>query len=211
MTGLLFVAASVLFWISWLLMPGVGVTDAAQIFALVGSHRSLVAMSVVTQLVSAILYVPALAGVLSDADLRAVRAVRWGAGLLLVGAMGSAADAVLHLLAFAMTAPGVDHASMVPVMAFMQGQGLMLLAPLILSLFVGGAVLSIALARAGVVSRWNPWMHAIAMAAAVIGGALASSGLVPARVVGLAFLAVVAASQVWVGMVLQQRRSVNGA
>lgn len=211
MAGLLLVVAAVLFWISWLLMPGVGVTDAAQIFELVGSHRPLVAISVVAQLVSAILYVPALAGALSDADLRGVRGVRWGAGLLLVGAMGSAADAVLHLLAFAMTAPGVDRASMVPVMAFMQGQGLMLLAPLILSFFVGGAALSWALAKAGLVSRWNPWMHGLAVGVAVLGGVMAASGLVPARVVGLAFLGVVSGAHVWAGIALSRRpAAVNG-
>jgi hypothetical protein len=41
--------------------------------------------------------------------------------LLLLGAMGSAADAVLHLLAYAMTAPGLDRGPLLEVMAFMQG------------------------------------------------------------------------------------------
>jgi hypothetical protein len=74
--------------------------------------------------------------------------------------MGSAADAVLHLLAYAMTAPGLDT------MAFMQGPGLLLLAPLILCFFVGGAWLSVALARAGIVPRWNPLLHGAAVGVA---------------------------------------------
>jgi hypothetical protein len=44
-------------------------------------------------------------------------------------------------------------------MAFMQGPGLLLLAPLIASFFLGGAWLSRAFARAGVVSRWNARLY----------------------------------------------------
>jgi hypothetical protein len=159
-------------------------------------------LSVITQLLSAVLYVPALLGVVSDARSGRVPALRWGADLLIVGAMGSAADAVLHLLAFAMTAPGVPRAPMIPVMAFMQGPGLFLLAPLVLSFFLGGAVLSFAFGGAGVISRWNARLHVIGLAVAVIGGGLASSGLVPARLVGLTFLAIVSAAQAWVGLAL---------
>jgi hypothetical protein len=205
MNGLWFVAAAVLFWLSWLLMPGVGVTDPQQIFALVASQRSLVAASVVVQLLSAALYGPALVGIVSDGDLGRVPALRWGAALLLVGAMGSAADAVLHLLAYAMTAPDLEAGSLIRVMAFMQGQGLFLLAPLILSFFVGGFVLSIALAMAGLVSPWNARLHGLAVAVAIVGGALASSALVSPRAVGLSALAMVSAAQAWVGVSLYRR------
>ncbi|HWQ35241.1 MAG TPA: hypothetical protein VNQ79_20515 [Blastocatellia bacterium] len=124
-------------------MPGVGVTDAEQIFRLVASQRSLVAASVIIQLISAVLYVPALLGTASEAIFTVsvncdppaqallgtaseaitgqIPGVKWSAGLLLVGATGSAADAVLHLLAYAMTAPGLDLATLIRVMAFMQG------------------------------------------------------------------------------------------
>jgi hypothetical protein len=91
---------------------------------------------------------------------------------------------------------------MIPVMAFMQGPGLFLLAPLVLSFFLGGAVLSFAFGGAGVISRWNARLHVIGLAVAVIGGGLASSGLVPARLVGLTFLAIVSAAQAWVGLAL---------
>ena len=107
MSGLLFSAAAVLFWLSWALMPGVGVTDPGQIFELVSSRRSLVAASVVLQLVSAAFYAPALVGLIARARLgrdtraqvgsaRSCWSVRWD----------SAADAVLHLLAYAMTGAG---------------------------------------------------------------------------------------------------------
>jgi hypothetical protein len=199
MSGLFLVAAAVAFWIAWLLMPGVGVTDPARIFELVGSQRELVATSVVVQLLSAALYVPALVGLLTGGPASRPASMRWGAGLLLTGAMGSAADAVLHLLAFAMTAPGIDSASLVPVMAFMQGPGLLMLAPLLASFFAGGWLLSLASARARVVPRWNVWLYPIAFAVAIAGGRLAAAGLVEGRLVGLAMLGLVSAAQAWVG------------
>jgi len=202
-TGACLVAAASLFWLSWLLMPGVGVTDAARIFELVGASRAQVLASVVLQLVSAALYVPALVG--AAASLRA--SVRRAAGVLLLGAMGSAADAVLHLLAYAMTAPGLERTSLVPVMQFMQGPGLGLLLPFVAAFFAGGAWLSIALARAGVVSRANPWLHAAALAVAIAGGALVRTfGITLGRSVGLAALALVAGAQAWVGLALRRAK-----
>jgi hypothetical protein len=209
--GISLVAAAVLFWLSWLPMPGVGVTDAKRIFELVASQRSLVACSVVVQLLSAVLYVPASLGVACDSEVGTVPAARRGAGLLLVGAMGSAADAVLHLLAYAMTEPGLEPGSLVRVMAFMQGPGLFLLAPLIACFFIGGGALSVALAKAGVVARGNARLHLLAVGVAVVGGALASWGLLPPRAVGLTALGVVSGAQAWLGAALLNRRAEKAA
>jgi hypothetical protein len=203
--GTFLVAAAAFFWLAWALMPGVGVTDANEIFALVGAHRGDVLASVALQLVSAVFYVPALVGIAADPKLGRERGIRASAIALLVGALGSAADAVLHLLAYAMTAPGVDAAPMIPVMQFMQGPGLALLGPLILAFFAGGAWLSIAAARAGVVPRWNPWLHAAAVGVAIAGGLLAKTGVGSARVAGLAFLGLVAIAQIGVGLGLRRR------
>ncbi|MFN7944119.1 MAG: hypothetical protein U0Z53_01985 [Blastocatellia bacterium] len=205
-TGISLVAAALLFWLSWLLMPGVGVTDAEQIFRLVAAQRPLVAASVVMQLISAVLYVPALLGIVSDAKL-GVTAARRSAGLLLVGAMGSAADAVLHLLAYAMTMPGLEIRTLVRVMAFMQGPGLLLLAPLILCFFLGGAGLSLAFARIRLVSRWNLRLHGIALAVAVIGGPLATREWVASRAVGLITLGLISAAQAWIGIAMWMGRA----
>ena len=202
MSGITLIVAAVLFWISWALMPGVGVTNPNEIFKLVGAARPWVAASVVTQLISAVLYVTALQGVVGNSRIGHFRGVRWGAGLLAVGAMGSVADAVLHLLAYAMTAPGVDRAAVTPVMAFMQGPGLVVHAPMILSFFVGGPVLASALARIGVASRWNAPLHLIGVALAVVGGGLASAGWMSSRVVGLAVLATISVAQAWTGTAL---------
>jgi hypothetical protein len=196
------IAAAASFWFAWLLMPGVGVTDAGEIFALVGSQRGLVAASVLVQLSSAVLYVPAMVGILSQRKLAAARGVRGAAALLLIGAMGSAADAVLHLLAFAMTAPGVDTHAMTPVMMFMQGPGLILLAPILSCFFAGGIRLSIALGRAGFAPKHTSWLHYAGLVVVLLGAALASKGLVPARVVGWLFLGCVSAAQAWVGLAL---------
>lgn len=209
--GISLVGAALLFWLSWLLMPGVGVTDAEQIFELVGSQRLSVAVSVVVQLLSAVLYVPALLGIASHAHLGSHPGVRVGAGVLLVGAMGSAADAVLHLLAYAMTAPGVEAPSLIRVMAFMQGPGLLFLAPLLGCFFVGGAWLSVAFARACFISRGGAYLHGAAVVLAMGGGAAASLGLVSPRAVGLAVLGCVGGAQVWVGLALSSPGAVRAA
>jgi hypothetical protein len=153
--------------------------------------------------VSALLYIPALTSIAADPRLTREHLVPWGAMLLIAGAMGSAADAVLHLLAYAMTAPNIDQASMIPVMAFMQGPGLLVLAPMLASFFIGGAALSIGLGRLGVVSRWNGRSHVIAILVAIVGGLAATARLVPGRVVGLVFLAMVSGAQAWAGIALE--------
>ena len=200
--GLLLITAAVLFWLSWCLMPGVGVTDPAQIFELVARQRSLVMMSVITQLLSSALYIPALLGIVCGTDMAAKPGIRWGAGLLLLGAMGSAIDAVFHLVAYAMTMPGLELGSLLKVMAFMQGPGLRLVGPFILCFFVGGIVLSIALAQWRIVSRTSGHTYLIALGVALAGGATASSGLISSRVVGLSVLGAVSAAQVLVGFEL---------
>jgi len=202
--GAWLVAAALLFWLSWSLMPGVGITDARRILDLVGQHRSRVAVSVALQLLSAACYAPALAGLLAQPALAAQRGVRGAAILLLIGAMGSAADAVFHLLAHAMTAPGLDPAAFVAAMEAMQGPGLRFILPLIAAFFAGSVWLSIALARLGVVPLWNPLLYALALAIALGGGVLASEGE-SARRVGLAVLALVAAAQSGIGAALWRR------
>src|SRR5262249_44619071 len=57
--GLLLIAAAALFWLSWGLMPGAGVTRAAPIFDPVANKGASVMLSIVVQLISSALYVPA--------------------------------------------------------------------------------------------------------------------------------------------------------
>src|SRR5512138_1713978 len=93
------VAASILFWISWSLMPGVGVTDTKLILEKVALQRDAVWLSTVLQLVSAACFAPPLFALARLGHARGSRALRVGAVLLAIGAMGSAADAIFHLLA----------------------------------------------------------------------------------------------------------------
>jgi len=212
-TGLFLIAAAALFWLSWSLMPGVGVTDPAHIFDLVARQRSLVMLSVITQLLSAALYVPALLGISSSSGRPSGRQVQWGAGLLLLGAIASGIDAVLHLLAYAMTMPGLDRSALLPVMAFMQGPGLLLIAPFIISFFAGSVLLSIALAKVRVVSRASLYMHTISFGLAIVGGFAASHGLVSSRAVGLTVLGLISLAQASLGIELRrvpQSATLNG-
>jgi hypothetical protein len=128
--------------------------------------------------------------------------VRAGAILLLVGAMGSAADAVFHLLAFAMTASPPAGADLVALMQTMQGPELRFILPLIAAFFVGSAWLSVALARRGAVSVGNPACYALALAVGVVGGSLAPRVGLFARAVGLAVLGLVAGAQAWAGLAI---------
>jgi hypothetical protein len=208
--GAALVAAAALFWLAWLLMPGVGITDAARILDLVGEHAARVRVSVAAQLLSAACYAPALVGIVATRRLRRQRAVRAGAILLAIGAMGSAADAVFHLLAVEMVAPGADRSAVLPVMARMQSAGLLYIAPLILAFFAGSAVLALGFVRAGVVPRANLILLALAVAVAVIGGPLAA-GTAATRAVGLAVLGLVGASQAWLGLALWRSPSAGSA
>ena len=200
--GLLLIVAAALFWFSWFLMPGVGVTDSALIFGLVGHKRSSVMLSVVMQLVSSGLYVPALLGLSFSFSNTHEAWVRRSTGLLLLGAMGSAMDAVFHLVAYAMTMPGLEPGSLLQVMAFMQGPGLRLVAPFIVSFFVGGIFLAVALRKEGAISRAGEYFYATALGVAVAGAAAASSGIVPQRAVGLSVLAAISMAQICVGLEL---------
>lgn len=209
--GAWLLVASLAFWLAWLLMPGVGVTDTAQIFALVGAHRGSVYLSAVLQLVSAAAYAPGLAGVLGSEWGRRSAAVRLGCVLLLVGAMGSAADAIFHLVAYEMTAPGVPAQAMAPVMSRLQGPDLALLLPFVAAFFGGHAVLVGALRRRSALARLGFASLLLAPAIAAAGAAAARAGLVEPRGVGLAALAALAASLAAVGASLLARSGAGDA
>ena len=203
--GAWLLAASLTFWLSWLLMPGVGVTDTATIFALVGAHRESVYRSVVLQLVSAAAYAPGIAGVLGSEWARRGAAVRLGCVLLLVGAMGSAADAIFHLVAYEMTAEGVPGDVVAPVMMRLQGPDLALLLPFVGAFFAGHAILVSALRRRSALARLGFGSLLAVPAIAAAGAAAARAGLLAPRGVGLAALLALVASLAAVGASLLVR------
>jgi len=193
-TVLWLAAASLAFWAAWLLMPGVGITDTATIFSLVGRHRTQVLVSVCVQLLSAAAYAPGIVCLLCQRQAAGSRAVRWGAALLAIGAMGSAADAIFHLVAYEMTAPHVDTAAMVPVMQALQGPDLRLLAPMIIAFFAGHALLAWAGHACGRLGRLS-WtlLLGVAPVFAVLAAAKRAE-LVSGRALGLTVLALVSMS-----------------
>jgi hypothetical protein len=88
-----------------------------------------------------------------------------------------------------MTAPGLERAPLLQVMTYMQGPGLRLVAPFIISFFVGGVCLSIALMKERMISKASVYIDLVAMGIALAGGWSASSGFVSSRAVGLTVLA----------------------
>jgi hypothetical protein len=200
--GFCLVVAAILFWLAWALMPGVGITDAGQILDLVSQQRATVRLSAILQLVSAAAYVPALVGIATLGATAKHRAIGVGALLLLLGALGSIGDAMLHLLAYEMTAPGADRAAMIPVMDRMQGPDLLLIAPLIAAFFVGSVVLAIGFSRARWVPSGHLFLYAIAVLAVIVAGVTRGSDMVGPRVSGLVVLGLVSLSQAWLGLAL---------
>jgi hypothetical protein len=198
-TGAWLIAAAVLFWIGWLLMPGVGVTDAAQILSLVGTQRPEVRLSVIVQLASAACYAPAMVGMASLSWKRNRSAITLGAILLLIGAMGSAADAIFHLVAYEMTGPDAPSAPLIPIMTRLQGPDLVLIAPMLVSFFLGSIVLALAMALAGEIAVWNPALFVLALVVAFAGSRLFGADPNTQRIIGLAVLALISLSQAWLG------------
>lgn len=196
--GRLLVTAAAAFWLGWLLMPGVGITDAAQILELVARHRTDVVVSSVLHLVAAAALALAIPGLARWRPPQAERFVSLAAALLAVGACAIAADAIFHFAAYEMAQPSADRQEMTVVMQRLQTRDLPFVMPGILSWFLGAGALAGGASRAGLVSRWNPRLHGIALAVAVIGGTLLGP-LGWARAVGLAVLGLVSASLAWVG------------
>jgi hypothetical protein len=187
--------AAVAFFGAWLLMPGVGITDAERIFALVGAHRGQVMLSSVLQLFSAACYAPAAVALVV-----ARPTLRVSAALLLVGAMGSAADAVFHLFAYEMTAPGAPREALLPVMARMQGPGLVWILPLIACFFVGTGLLARAAHRADGGRSGRRVAIGLAVVLALLFTLAFARQIAPGRAIGLALLAWAAASQIRVAL-----------
>jgi hypothetical protein len=200
--GAYLVIASAAFWASWLLMPGVGVTDTATIFALVGPHRARVLASVVLQLLSAAMYAPGIGAILATTAARRSAAIRAGGALLLIGAMGSAADAIYHLIAYEMTAPGIAFDAVAPVMRRLQGKDLALLLPFVAAFLLGHSLLVATLRKRGSIATFGARVLFLAPLIVLAGGPAARAGFVTGRIVGLSFLGVLAGSLALLGLSL---------
>lgn len=197
--GFSLISAAILFWVGWLLMPGVGITDTAEIFEHVGANREAVRRSAFLHMLCAFSFALAAPSIAMLFPMRVRRMARFAASALAAGACGIAIDALLHVVAYEMTSPGVDRAAMVPVMVQLQTTNLAFVMIFFLAFFVGAGALAGAASRAGLVSRWNPRLHGIAFAIAIVGGiALGPRGGL--RIVGLTFLALVSISVAWVGV-----------
>jgi hypothetical protein len=203
--GRLLVTAAAAFWLGWLLMPAVGITDAARILGLVAGDRTGVVVSSVLHLVAAAALALAVPGLARWRPPDGNRFVSLAASLLAVGACAVAADAIFHFAAYEMAQPGADREEMTAVLQRMQSRDLPFVLPGVLSFFLGAGALAGGASRARLVSRWNPRLHGLALATAGVGGPLlAPRGA--GRAVGLVVLGLVSASLAWVGVALARSR-----
>jgi hypothetical protein len=162
--------------------------------------------SVVLQLISAAAYAPAIGGILASDYAQTSRATRVGCVLLCLGAMGSAADAVFHLVAFEMTAPGADLETMAPVMKELQGPDLLLLSPFVAAFFAAHVTIVMGRRRHDAVARAAFWVLLTVPALVVLGAMARSMGALSGRVVGLMVLGATSGSLALVGISFARQR-----
>lgn len=198
--GYLLVSAALTFWLSWFLMPDPGTTDAAHILQIVKQARTGVLSSVITQIISSVLFVIALCR-LTQHFLPQKKITFTGIVLLNIGAMGLCADAFFHLLAYYMTDSTVHvQDDVVRVMAFMQTGGVMFLIPLLLPFFIGTLLLILGLSKQRAISKRPLWiMIAGFVTAPIIGFVCLYLFDYHGNLVSLTILGGVALAQAWMG------------
>jgi hypothetical protein len=205
--GACLVGAGITFWLAWFLMPLPGTTDAAFILEQVGAASGSVFASVAIQMICCALFVPGLAGLLLTPQLCDSTAIFAGVSLAGIGVTGFAADAIYHLVAFEMSRPGISRDAMLPVMERLQSSDLAFIAPQLLALLAGVAVLAARAARSGLAARRVPRELWLGLALAVVGGAAVRALGSGRRALALAVLALFSLAIAELGVALSRARS----
>jgi hypothetical protein len=151
-------------------MPDPGTTDTVHILAIVKESRTAVLWSVITQIISSVLYIVSLF-LLAQVSFRQSKLTLAGIILSAIGVLGLCADAFFHLLAFFMTDNNITiQKDVVGVMSFMQTTGVAFLLPLLLPFFIGSLVLSEGLKKQDIISKKASRLFYIAL----VGGMIAA-------------------------------------
>src|SRR5262245_53802175 len=100
--GTTLVVAAAIYFVAWVLVPVAGVTDPQAIFDLVSPHRGALLTSVILQLICMTLYIPAMVGLIRNTRLPYHAKVWIPCTVLAIGTLGDVADAMDHMLAYAM-------------------------------------------------------------------------------------------------------------
>jgi len=201
------VGAGISFWLAWFLMPLPGTTNAAYILDQVGAASGSVFASVAIQMICCALFVPGLAGLLLAPELGDSTGVFVGASLAGIGVTGFAADAIYHLVAFEMSQPGVSREAMLPVMERLQSSDLVFIAPQLLALVAGIALLAARSTRSGLAPRRVPRELWAALGLAVVGGAAVRALGSGRRALALCVLALFSLAIAELGAALSRARS----
>jgi hypothetical protein len=182
--GLCLLAAPVAFFAALIVTPQPSGSAAAQL-ASFAQHRDLLLAGNLFGIASAILFVPALFGLLHQIRARGVVYAHVAGILMVYSLIMAAALAGVNLMFWEMTKPAMNRAAMVSLLNGIEHQPAA--APLLAGhyLFVLGIILlAVALWRAGIRPRWAAILVALAPVLAIMltpAGALAS-GLVSGAV-----------------------------
>jgi hypothetical protein len=205
--GITLIVAALTFWLSWFLMPDQGTADTAHILSIVREARPSVYASVIVQIVSSVLYIPAL--FLLAANLQAInKFLLAGLILLAIGAMGMCADAFFHLLAYFMTSSQTHlKEGVVQVMEMMQTSGIKFLIPLLLPFFIGTLLLNYGLFKQALSSRIPFFITVLAFATGIIGAPIVNYLGYGRPILILSVLGIFAIAQAYAGCELAVKKS----
>jgi hypothetical protein len=182
-------------------MPDPGTTDTRHILEIVNQSRTAVLLSVITQIISSVLYLITLFLLVKRRFSN--KAILTGAILFGIGAMGLCADAFFHLLAYFMTDKSVTiQQDVIQVMDFMQTAGVVFLLPLLLSLFIGGLVLIIGLHKQRIISGMSQWIIIGGFGIGIISAVSVKMNFLKEAIPVIAILGLFAAGQVLAGFQL---------
>lgn len=189
-SAILLIVASILFWLSWFLMPDQGTADPVHILKIVAMNRTSVFNSVISGILSSVFYLIALFQI--QARLKVLSTISiMGTTLLAIGVMGMCVDSFFHLFAYFLTSPTLDQTTnLTQVMADLQQTGVYFLIPILLPFFIGTIIWSWGLYRQQIIQKHVFQLGIFALIFGIAGGLLSKNTFPGARpTIVLLFLA----------------------
>ena len=199
-SGLLLILAGLTFWLGYIIMPMYSNGDPVQMLTTIAHQRTRVWWSVMTHLISSLIFVIAVIGLQTDRRASRSKTMRVGAILVLIGAMGLSLHAFYHLITYFMsTSGGLSAQNMAEPMQLLQTRGTLFFKPLLLSLLIGGTVYSAGFYHIDATSPWSKRVFLVGLAWGLIGSGIVSRTGLGQNILTQGFLAWVTLAYCWLG------------